>query len=119
MFFYVPQSKVIGSPMGKYDSSLTRVAPVFDRLCEMDKTGLSWLSKLLKLPKLSNHLPRKIEDTSPIIEARWGNKEKSLPAPRSLLRWLILNCTSPDAPDLKEDEIAKKRDKLFCSGIPE
>ena len=32
--------------MGKYDSSKTRVVPVFDRLVEKDPTGAAWLPRL-------------------------------------------------------------------------
>ncbi len=94
--------------MGKYDSSLTRVLPVFDKLFQMDKTGLSWLSKVLSLPRIPNHPHPEIEDTAPIIEARWGKKEKPLPPPRSLLRWLIQNCRPPDTPDLREGKITRE-----------
>jgi hypothetical protein len=95
--------------LGRYDSSATRVVPVFNKLCQMDKAGLSWLSKLVRLPELPNYPPFEIEDASPLIERRWGKNEKPLPPPRSLLRWLIQNCIPPDITDLKEDEITKKK----------
>ena len=37
--------------MRQYDSSRTRVAPVFSRLQAIDPTGRSWLGQLLQLPK--------------------------------------------------------------------
>ena len=108
-FFYCSQFKAGGLAMGKYDSSITRVSPVFDRLYQMDKAGSTWLPKLLKLPKISNHPSPQIEDTSPIIEARWGNNEKPLTAPRSLLQWLIQNFPRPDRLNQKESETTKKK----------
>jgi hypothetical protein len=88
----------------------------------MDKTGLSWLSKLLKLPTLSTlpiHPPSEIEDPSPIMEHRWGKNEKPLPPPRSLLRWLIQNCFSRDISDLKKDEITKEKRQALLRKDPE
>jgi hypothetical protein len=35
--------------MGRYDSSQTRVAPLFDALLTRDDTGLSWLDALRDL----------------------------------------------------------------------
>ena len=35
--------------MGKYDSSLTRVQPLFDQLHQFDPTGIHWLGKLLAM----------------------------------------------------------------------
>jgi len=35
--------------MGTYDSSRTRVAPVFDALMDRDPTGQTWLLPLLEL----------------------------------------------------------------------
>lgn len=35
--------------MGKYDSSRTRVAPLFDALLARDNSGESWLDALLAL----------------------------------------------------------------------
>jgi hypothetical protein len=109
LFFYSSQLKAGGSPLGKYDSSITRVSPVFDRLYQMDKTGLTWLPKLLKLPEIPNHPSPEFEDTSSIIEARWENNEKPLSAPRSLVRWLIQNLFPPDRSNQKENEITKKK----------
>jgi hypothetical protein len=45
--------------MGKDDSFKTRVAPIFDRLFANDRTGHSWLAKLIALPVGGNsvHLP--------------------------------------------------------------
>jgi hypothetical protein len=75
---------------GKYDSSLTRVAPFFDALREQDKSGQSWLPNLLSLPEYGSTAPRP-GHADPLIEARWGHDERPLAPPVSLLSWLIRN----------------------------
>jgi len=82
--------------MGKYDSSRTRVVPVFDGLFERDPTGGSWISRLLALPR---HGARTLS-TLPDLHLRegcegvtygWGSHEVPLRPPRALLEWLIRN----------------------------
>jgi len=85
------------SGMGKYNSSLTRVAPVLDRLYDRDPTGRQWLPTLLSVgdrktrradipaqPRLMPDHPR-----------TWGDAELALPPPMSLLRYLVQHL-SPD-----------------------
>lgn len=76
--------------MGKFDSSKTRVEPVFGKLIKTDKTGRSWLPKLLTLPIGGNapHLPADCDYT---IHGKccFGKDEKNLAPPVALLSWLI------------------------------
>jgi hypothetical protein len=81
--------------MGVYDSSLTRVVPIFDRLYDIDCSGLAWLPELLKMgdrsadvARLPSH-PRLI----PGHERTWGSAELAMSAPVSLLEYLIQNLT--------------------------
>jgi hypothetical protein len=45
------QSGDQGGIMGKFNSSKTRVAPVFDRLLAKDPIGLSWMPAILAIPR--------------------------------------------------------------------
>lgn len=79
--------------MGIYDSTKTRVVPVFNRLLDIDSTGRTWLSLLLDLTSGPDE-----KATSPlgnIVEAKWWPDEKKLSAPRPLLEWLIKNLNPP------------------------
>jgi hypothetical protein len=75
--------------MGKYDSSKTRVEPVFEILTEKDSTGRSWLPQLLKLPVGGNGVRTAKECDLTISHCCWGPDERKLSPPVSLLSWLI------------------------------
>ncbi|MBI4322566.1 MAG: hypothetical protein HY675_29090 [Chloroflexi bacterium] len=68
------------------DSSLTRVQPVFNELYDKEKTGETWLARLLQLPQhtRTSIIPENLGylDQPPVFE---------LPAdpPRRFLRWLL------------------------------
>jgi hypothetical protein len=81
--------------MGKWNSSVTRVAPIFDRLFTDDPSGANWLAGLLNLgsraaevdiPKIR---PLLIEGHGPT----WGPSELALPAPLLLLEHLVHSIT--------------------------
>ena len=74
--------------MRKYDSSLTRVGPVFDKLLGRDSSGTTWLNDLLKLadPGQSS-----LPSISPLQGWGWGTGERGLHPPASLLKWLVQN----------------------------
>jgi hypothetical protein len=83
--------------LGKNDSSESRVAPVFQRLYDRDPSGLSWLDGLLDL---GNRVPEVggVLRGQPLVTGhpvRWGKQEASLPAPLSLLEYLVRH-VSPD-----------------------
>jgi hypothetical protein len=85
--------------VGKYNSSLTRVTPIFDELLRRDSTGLSWLPTLVSLPSLPGGQPAAAPPTLGRLEDRaWAPKEKSLPAPTALLEWLVRNAMQPASP---------------------
>ena len=72
--------------MGIYDSSATRVAPVFDQLLAKDEGGQAWLNALLALPRLPGALRQAPELKNPrLLSYGWGDSEKKLRAPLSLL----------------------------------
>ena len=74
-------------PGGRYDSSLTRVGPVFDRLA---KRTDDWIRKLLELP-ISGFAQVVIPETLDLSfqNGCWGSDEISLRPPVSLLSWLV------------------------------
>ena len=80
--------------MGIYDSSRTRVAPVFGRLQCLDPSGRLWLQGLLELAN-TRKLPRPEAGTSRLRVARWWPREAKLAAPPGLLRWLLENAKEP------------------------
>jgi hypothetical protein len=75
-------------PGGKYDSSKTRVKPVFDKLWTR---GRDWLPQLLALPTggCADAKVRSVDLT--LIDGFWEPREKCLNPPISLLSWLIRN----------------------------
>lgn len=69
--------------MGKHNSSLTRVKPLFDFInSDFDK-----LNSFLGLFDYKN---LRIEQNS-LIEVRYGNNEKEIPPSRTLLIWMLYN----------------------------
>lgn len=80
--------------MGKYDSSLTRVKPVFDQLIERDSLGLSWLESIFNNAEFGHPNQKEIKLKKPIESYYWGKNERAIPAPESLLVWLISNLSS-------------------------
>lgn len=80
----------------QYDSSLTRVQPVFDALRTSGKAG--WVAELLDLVGgESADAPWRGLDLT-IEEGRWGASEVSLQPPVSLLSWLIRNLAQAGTP---------------------
>jgi hypothetical protein len=78
--------------MGKYDSSRTRVAPVFDQFLLQDPTGATWLPRLLTLPHLSGRPPYPLRSIAqPLTAWGWGAAEYRLSPPRTLLQWMVRN----------------------------
>lgn len=88
-------------PGGQYDSSRTRVAPVFHDLMAQ---GSTWPAALLDLAQYGSPdaEPRSGIDFT-IQETFWGQREKSLDPPVALLSWLIRNLRQA-APNGKESE---------------
>ena len=82
--------------MGIYNSSRTRVVPVFDRLHERDPTGTQWLPTLLELgDRVSGALPRPTRATLISDHPRtWGEFALSLDPPVGLLKYLVNSVTT-------------------------
>ncbi len=80
--------------MGIFDSSRTRVAPVFGRLQCLDPSGRLWLQGLLELAN-SRQMPRPEAGPSRLRLARWWPREARLAAPPGLLQWLLENVEEP------------------------
>lgn len=96
--------------MGPRDSSHTRVKPVFDTLLERDPTGKSWLPALLALPELPGIASRAIAPSpGALTDHAWGDHERGLPPPRSLLRWLVTEAVLP--PDAITGGAGRTREK--------
>lgn len=101
--------------MGEFDSSLTRVQPVFDELIERDPTGRSWLRDLLQAAPHADVLPREIlEEPGELLPAVAGPhpegkasracfEHAALP-PEDLLRWSIENAHALRWPDGRAGE---------------
>lgn len=74
-------------PGGKFDSSLTRVAPVFDRLSTQPA---DWPARLLALAQCAAPDAvdwRKLDLR--YVNGWWGDRERGLRPPVSLLSWLV------------------------------
>jgi len=97
-----------------FDSSKTRVAPVFDRLMV---SRADWLPALLALPEAgaSRFECDKNHDLR-IAEGWWGANERGLQPPVSLLSWLIRNL--PVAPPDTDTSEAAARRRLLHQGDP-
>ena len=97
--------------MGAYDSSRTRVEPVFDALMDPDPSGQDWLLPLLQLG--SRSLGRLDDLTkAALIPAHprwWGKNERRLNPPKSLLRWLVANACAAALKTLWGRQAALKR----------
>ena len=93
-------------PGGRFDSSKTRVAPVFDAL---RAAGRDWVSGLLQLGEYGcAALDGSLDLT--FVEGHWHPKERCLPPPVSLLSWCIRNAgrlTGGSADDDRRARLAK------------
>lgn len=102
--------------MGQRDSSKTRVIPVFDHLIEKDKTGKSWLPRLLRLNSGGNStaLPKNCDFS--IQEIGYGLHEKMLDPPASLLSWIIRNPRKPVSGKISSDPVKEKKRLEWMNG---
>ena len=81
--------------LGKFNSSVTRVAPVFGRLFASDASGATWLPTLLHVgpgfrAASASRVDAKLVDGH---RPTWGEDELALPAPLALLEHLVLTIT--------------------------
>jgi hypothetical protein len=78
--------------VGKFDSSKTRVAPVFDALLDLDSSGAGWLPPLLRLPRADGEsgCECRVDDAKIERHAWHGNpRERRLDPPVSVLAFLL------------------------------
>ena len=118
--------------MGRKDSSLTRVQPVFNALLDLDPEGKTWLDRLLRMAAATREAPvgrrrdagSLVPAKTPPGTARHGVVfERRVPPPTAFLRWLLRHpqrMTVADAERFgsKSASIIRWRRKLF-SGSPE
>ena len=93
-------------PGGVYDSSKTRVAPVFDQL--RLRTD-DWVRTLLNLAQHGAGTPVGDDVDLAFVRGSWGTTEKGIHPPVALLSWLIRNLVPPTKPT----EINDDRKKLL------
>ena len=124
---------------GLYNSSLTRVYPLFERLIQRDPTGRSWLSNILQLAMDANpsalSLPKPIGSLLPEMVTRRRHTgrslgypyvehidlpacfEKSIPPSYRFLRWLIEHPNQLTWPNNGKERYGmttqKNREELF------
>ena len=96
--------------MGKRNSSLTRVKPLFDFI----KSDIDKLNRFFELFENTN---KRVKQNS-LIEIRYGNNEKKIPPPKSLLIWMLqnlndLNKVNNYGVSNISSETYKKRSELF------
>ena len=110
--------------MGKYDSSLTRVVPVFDELMRQDPTGEAWIHRLLSLPQhgarmLTDRRELRLRNSPQGVSYGWGQHEVALQPPLSLLTWLVRNADKMDIDRLRgsRSTIEKRRALLHRDPI--
>jgi hypothetical protein len=79
--------------VGVNNSSDTRVTPVFSQLRTTDPTGSSWLPGLLQLGSRASETSVPIGPYGLVTGhlPTWGREELSLPAPLTLLEYLVKN----------------------------
>ena len=105
--------------MGKRDSSKTRVQPIFDQLAGQDQTGTSWLPKLLALPVGGNEVILPPDCDFVIQESGWGEAEKKLDPPVSLLEWLIHHPRKPVSGSLSSNPVKARKRQEWIEGSKE
>jgi hypothetical protein len=97
--------------MGEYDSSLTRVQPVFEILLNQDPSGKSWLPILLDLSKkTSGHSKAFLGSVGNILPKDEGYFEIPVPPPEHFLTWLVNN------PDKMKWPLRRGKRKEFGPG---
>lgn len=77
--------------MGKYDSSLTRVQPVFEMLLKRDPSGKSWLPTLMNLAEQSSDHDHNLGSQIGNIIPKKRFFEVPIPPPVKFLAWLVKN----------------------------
>ncbi len=66
--------------MGEFNSSVTRVWPVFDCLLHRDPTGASWLASLLRMSSQAQAAAPGVADQPGMLLGKWVRRDRPLPA---------------------------------------
>lgn len=99
----------------RFDSTLTRVEPVLDRI---SCTGTPWLERLLGLAEHGHEAAHVRAGTNlQAIEQFWGRTERGLSPPVSLLSWLIRHM--PLEPPENDSSTTAAERRLLRAGDPE
>ncbi|HYF80519.1 MAG TPA: hypothetical protein VD973_25710 [Symbiobacteriaceae bacterium] len=104
--------------MGKFDSSLTRVQPVFDELLSRDPLGQTWLPDLLQLPQRTDG-PRQLLPAAPgSLTPGQSPYEFPVVPSKEYLAWLLHHLPEQERPadtywDKLSDSTRANRKKLF------
>ncbi len=107
--------------MRKYDSTKTRVVPVFDHLLNSDCTGTLWLEPLIRLGTRADvaTVPQDIGALIPDHLPSWGQNECSLSPPLELLEWLVPNITKEQVAKSRDKGKTREKRKALACGDPE
>jgi hypothetical protein len=106
--------------MHKFDSSRTRVAPVFDQLLAQDPTGATWLPRLLTLPRLNSRRPLPfMPRPQPLTASNWYPAEVKLAPPRTLLQWLVRHADQLQPTTLGSSPITIAKRQALLQGDPD
>jgi len=89
--------------MGQYDSSATRVVPVFNKLLSYDPTGRTWLPRLIHLPEGGSEAEIPDGMDFGLRALGWGKQEAKLAPPIALLSWLARHPRKPISGILSKD----------------
>jgi hypothetical protein len=98
-------------PGGQYDSSKTRVVPVFESL---KRANRDWIRELLSLAEGPAPSTRPRDADFTFVNGHWGEQELGLQPPVALLSWLVRNLARPmNQSDLGDDDVGHKRQRLI------
>jgi hypothetical protein len=95
---------------------------VFDQLIELDDTGMSWVSRLLRLPSLRGETRLTPGDCGCLRDYHWNRedltlREVRLDPPRELLRRLVANPT-PGIIEGKMSDATRAKRQALLEGDP-
>ncbi|NQT91310.1 MAG: hypothetical protein HQ559_01010 [Lentisphaerae bacterium] len=107
--------------MGQYNTSRTRVQPVFSELITRMGLSADWLPALLSLLECGAPDATVTVEPGPVLKRQaWGGnpasdeEEQSLSPPLSLLSWLVRNLVQPEGINLDSaNDVDRQRQKLI------
>lgn len=105
--------------MKKYNSTKSRVEPVFDALLSSDPTGSSWLGRMLTLPNQLNGASAYSLGNPTLVRHGWGVTEMRLDPPLSLLSWLLRHPRKPQHGILSKDSVKAEKRQRWIDGDDE